>query len=313
MNKITLLIEELSNASDNPEAFQAAFEGAVARRENKRRAARAEARQRIGKQIRVYLLNGNSIHLRWHKDIWIAEHFELEVFAVGASVVEALEAVFDASITYVASLFEQDRKALAVERQRHAAFIATYSGPKEWQRRFQAALSVKLEQLNQAHRQEQVESGSNLGQPRETPRIEAKPKQAGSTAVQWLESLFERFKNGWLSPEVALQAKKLDVDRLREFYNENLIPLTLAQVHVTVLPDNDGIILHFINGLNGLEVTIYRLPENALESADGRSITRKIRGNDVRFSLSALGLTIYELDQVAFRIAIGDKYVQGRL
>lgn len=133
--------------------------------------------------------------------------------------------------------------------------------------------------------------------------------------VHSLNSLFQEFKNSRRSTELALQAKTFDVDQLRAFYNDHLIPLTVARVHVTILPDDDQVILHFINDVkvNGLEVAIYRLSDARQKGEAGPSVTRTIRGNDVRFALNQLGLTVSELDQVAFRLKIGEQSVEGRL
>jgi len=129
----------------------------------------------------------------------------------------------------------------------------------------------------------------------------------GESIFSRLTSPFEEFLKS-LKIEPALAAKTIDVDPLREHYNENLINLTLAQVHVTIETDNDHIILCFIGeaNLNGVQVIISRLDNE-------QSTACKIEGNDVRFALSALGLTIGELNQDAFRLKIRNQQVEGRL
>jgi hypothetical protein len=155
----------------------------------------------------------------------------------------------------------------------------------------------------------------SLQQQYEMQRKMEKQSQGGSKVRKWLKSPFEKFKIEHRPLEPTFSTKTFDVDSLRTFYNENLIPLTLAQVHVTILPDNDQIILHFVDdgALDGLDVTLYQLSDANNESEAKQTITRKIRGNDVRFALSALGLTIYDLDMVAFKVKIEDGHIEGRL
>ncbi|MBC8232925.1 hypothetical protein H8E77_25565 [bacterium] len=307
MNKLNNIVEILSDAFDQKEYFQVGFEKAVDRRILKRREAREEKRKELEERIRVYLLDGNDIRLRktcpeWSEtplrdgDIWIAKHLALSVLAQGDSIVNALKAVFNSSVRYATALWELGREALAEERLQHYDFIAAYGNAQKWEQRFKEALSAKLEELEAFDYPETKEH-----------------EPMTTRAIHFIESPFLKFKNLILPLEPAFNTKTFDVDSLREFYNDNLIPLTLAQVHVTVLPDNDGVILHFIDELDGLDATIYRLSEAIQPGEDGREITRQIRGNDVRFALSELGLTINELHQVAFRVTIGDRYVEGRL
>jgi hypothetical protein len=65
--------------------------------------------------------------------------------------------------------------------------------------------------------------------------------------------------------------------------------------------------------VDGLNVNIYRLSDDAQECEAEGAISCKIQGNDVRFALSRLGLTIYDLDKVAFQVKVGDSYIEGRL
>jgi hypothetical protein len=292
VNKLNDLIERISYAADNPDEFRAAFENAVEKRVLKRHAEREEKRKELEESIRVYLLDGNHIRLRKDGEIWIAEHFNLGISAQGNSIVKALKAIYHSSVRYASALFQLGPEALAKDRLHHYDFIAAYGSATKWEQRFQTALSAKLDELSKSHI----------------------PEMNGDESVPMrVKSLCEEFQNWIRTPELVFNTETFDVDSLREFYNKNLIPLNLAQVHVTVLPDNDGVILHFIDELNGLDVTIYRLSQAAQEGENERSITRKIQGNDIRFALSALGLKIYNLDQVAFRVKIGDRYVEGRL
>lgn len=298
MDKLNSIIETLSNAFDDPEDFREAFDSAIARRVQQHRVAEEAARERIIENTRVYLLGGNHIRLRRSEEIWTAEHFDLDVSAQGNSVEKALKAIFDASVKYVASLWKLEREKLSADEQYHYDFVTAYGGPKAWDGRFRVALFAKCDQLAQSV----------------TPETEGqKPVPTG--VVYHLKSLFQQFKSSLVPPETVLQAKTFDVDGLRAFYNEKFILLNLAQVHVTIVPDNDQIILHFMDDtdLNGLDITIYRLSYGSQKDGAGGSITRKIQGKDVRFSLSALGLTIENLDQVAFRVKIGNRYVSGRL
>ena len=77
-------------------------------------------------------------------------------------------------------------------------------------------------------------------------------------------------------PEPAFAAKTFDVDELRKYYNENELELTLTRVHVTIETDEDHLVLRFRGekNLNGVEVIIYRLDNEA----EGKpSITGKIK------------------------------------
>ena len=99
--------------------------------------------------------------------------------------------------------------------------------------------------------------------------------------------------------ELALAAKTVDVDKLREDFNQNLIPFAETQAHVTVETDTDHLILRFISGenLNGQTIEISQVKATAKPT-----ITRVIKGNQIRFALSELGLTIHELNQIEFNL-----------
>jgi hypothetical protein len=309
VEKLNNLIKIFSEASDNPEEFKSAFENAIDRRVLKRRAALEEKRKLLFENIRVYILDGNEIHLRKacpersetplrNGEIWIAEHFNIDVSAQGDSIVNALEALFDSSVRYATALWELGREALAEDRLHHYDFIKSCGNAPKWEKLFKKALSDKLGELAQS------------------ALPETKRQAPVTTRVSHhIESLFLTFINTPPLLEPVFNTKTFDVNQLREFYNENFIPLNLGQVHVTILPDNDQIILHFIDSvqLDGLDVTIYRLSDATQESKAKQAITRQIRGNDVRFALSSLGLTIYDLDKVAFQLKVEDGYVEGRL
>lgn len=294
--RLNNLIVALSDVADDPEQFQASFEAAFAERVKQRRAAREEARKRAEKRIRVYLLDGNDIRLRQKGERWIAEHFDLDVSTQGDSAMEALADLLSLSIEHVASLFKLGQDALDIVP--HYDFIKRYGGAEEWEERFRKAVNDKLS--------EQV---------CDAPQEQDNQKKTAPSVMQAFDSIFERFINSLTPSEFSLAAQELDwVDRLRKEYNENLIPLVLTRVHVTIKSDADGIILRFIGDmeLNGLAVVIYRLDNGEKEAEKSRLITRTIKGNEVSFTLSDLELTIQELNRVTFRVNIGEGQIEGR-
>lgn len=281
----------ISEVADDPEEFRASFEETFAELVQQHRTAREEARRRAQERIHVYLLDGNDIRLRQKGDIWIAEHCDLDVFTQGASVAEALSDLRSSSIEYVASLWERGRDALAKNLVPHYDFIESFGGRRKWEEGFRKAVKAKLSELAQDERQEHE-----------------KPKQVPP-------SFFEELLNAFTPPVPSFATQALDLDRLRKEYNENLIKLVLTQMHVTIKSDADGIILRFIGDtdLNGLPVLIYKLDNGAKEREERLSITRIIKGNEVSFTLSGLGLTIRELNRIVFKLNIGNQKVEGRL
>ena len=154
-----------------------------------------------------------------------------------------------------------------------------------------------------------------------TPLLKREPseplrKKVIGGEAQQLESPFQQFLHSQTpdaSTELALAAETFDIDALRAYYNENLIPVDLVQIHVTIAADANEIILHFLGSvdLNGKTVEIYsRTPSG--DTLD-TTVTRTIKGNEVGFTLGELGLTVRQLDRVGFRLEVENQWIDGRL